>query len=203
RAIPKGLPVIGMQMQGNEMDAGTDLVLLEQLDEFVTADAQSLEIQLEDIEMPGMLPISGESRSGDFWNVLEPLGILGGNALAGLPKLITLLELLNTDGRRQVRQVVFVARGENLIVPGPLGRVPLPGVLADPVEAHDPHTLGPLWVLGRRHAAFARRDRLGGIKGEAGDIANGANPLLLKTSRQRVRGIFDHPQVVRLGDLQD
>src|SRR5436309_8684180 len=42
RAVAKSLPVIRMQMQGNEMDASAEVVLLEQMDEFVAGEAQSL-----------------------------------------------------------------------------------------------------------------------------------------------------------------
>src|SRR5262245_3894457 len=89
-----------------------------------------------------------------------------------LPKPITLLELLDADGCRYVSQVIFVAGEEDFIVPGALRAVPLPRVFTYPVEAHDPHPLHPLGVLGRRHATFTSCDCLGHVEREAGDIAD-------------------------------
>src|SRR5438876_3795807 len=124
-AVPEGVPVIGMQMQGNKMDAGADVVLLEQIDEFVAADAQPLQVQLDDIEMPGVLPLYGHQRGGDFRDVPESLVVQGGIPLPDLPKAITLFELLNPNGCRYIRQVVLVARGENLVVPRSFGGIAL------------------------------------------------------------------------------
>src|SRR5712692_10497528 len=97
------------------------------------------------------------------------------------PKSITLLELLNPDGCRHIRQIILVARREDLVIPGTLGGVAFPGILADSMEAHDPHPLCPFWIVGRDHAALASCDRLGSIKGKAGDIANRSHHPSLKT----------------------
>ena len=147
---------------------------------------------MDDIEMPGVLPLYGHQRGGDFRDVPESLVVQGGIPLPDLPKAITLFELLNPNGCRYIRQVVLVARGENLVVPRSFGGIALPGVLTDPMETHDPHPLRPLWVLGRCHATFACRDRLGSIKGKAGDIANRPDHFPLVPSRKGVGSIFDH-----------
>ncbi len=156
RAISEGVAVIGMEMQGNEMHARPDVLLPEQLDEFIAADAQLFQVQLNHIEVPGMLYLRRHIGHSDLWDVFEALVVPARTALPELPKPVTLLELLDPQGGGHIRQVVFVARIQDLVVPRTLRGIALPGVVTDPMQAHDAHALGPLRILGCGHAAFAR-----------------------------------------------
>src|SRR5262245_16809799 len=148
--------------------------------------------------MPGMLiPFSLEDRGdSNFWNIAETLTVEFRIILPLLPEPITLLELLDANSRCYICEIVLVAGGKDFIVPRPCRRVPLPGVFANPVEAHDAHPLGPFRILGRRHTTFTGSDRLGRVKGEAGDIANRPDHFPRITSREGVGGILDDCQVV-------
>jgi hypothetical protein len=78
-------------MQRDEMDAGADILPFQELDEFIAADAQLLQIQLNDIEVPGMLHTRRHIRSDNTRDVAKPLIVQHSTALPAFPKAVAFL----------------------------------------------------------------------------------------------------------------
>src|SRR5439155_2666508 len=119
------------------------------------------------------------------------------DAPSGIAECRAFLQLLDADGGANVGQIVFESRAKHFIVPRAFLRVALPSIVADTMQTHHAHSIGPLRVVGGGHAAFARSDRLGSVKRKAGNVADGAYFFPLITSRERMRSIFDHGQPAR------
>ena len=69
------------------MNTCADVLLLKQGDKFIAADAQLFQIQLNDVEMPGMLYIGRHMRGDNSRDVLESLVVQRRIALPDLPEM--------------------------------------------------------------------------------------------------------------------
>ena len=159
-------------MQRDEMDRSPDFFFSQGFDELIAIDLKALQIQLNHKQMPCMLDILSARGELDFFELCKSFLVDHGDTLSGLPELVAFLQLFDADGSGNVGQVVLESWIENFVVPGAFLGVTFPGVMADAVETHHSHPLGLFRILRCRHAAFAGRDRLGRVKGKAGDIAD-------------------------------
>src|SRR5690242_11427996 len=148
-----------MQVQRNEMNRGANAVLLQCLNEFISVDLQTAEMQLDDIEVPGMLNVRAAYRRLDFGQLGQSPIIFSRDFFSGRSKCVAFFQLLDPDCRGDVRQIVFEAWADDLVIPRPFLSIALPGVVADSMEAHHAYARRPFWVVGRRHSALAGRDR--------------------------------------------
>ncbi len=55
------------------MDAAADILLHKPFDDFVSSDAEALKIELDDIQVPGMLDVFCDGWAHDFRNVSKSL----------------------------------------------------------------------------------------------------------------------------------
>ena len=111
-------------------------------------------------------PAAGSISRPSPRQVREALEVASGDRGPRRAQLRRPLQLDQPDRRREVRQVVLEPGRLDLVVPAAGGRVALPGVAADAVEAHRPRPVGERRVVGREHPALAGRDRLGRVEAE-------------------------------------
>ena len=111
--------------------------------ELIAIDFETLQIQLNYKKMPCMLDIVPAGGNLDFLEICESFRVIHGDALSGFPELIAFLQLFDADGSRNVSQIVLKSRVENFIVPRTFLGITFPSVMADSMEAHHPHPLGP------------------------------------------------------------
>ena len=104
---------------------------------------------------------------------------------------IELLELADTDGRPDVVDAVVVAE-VGVIEPAAAVRASLVAQALD----HLPRVL----VVGRDHAAFARRHLLVRVEGPDGVLAVRAKVLTLVQRAERLAGVVDQGEAVLVGD---
>ena len=154
------------------MHAGADFAPLELLHDLSAIDAQLVQVQPQHVQMPGVLavgPVEGELQGR---HAVERGVIALSDLHPPLPHALGLGQLGQAHAGGDVGHVVLVAGRDDLVVPGALGGVAFPGVLADAVQRHDAAALGQGIVVGDDHAAFAGGDGLGGVEGEADDMRN-------------------------------
>ena len=161
-------------MQRYEMDRSADLLFSQRVNELVAIDSETLQIQLNDKQMPSVLDVLPAHRDLDFFELGKGFLVNPGDALSGLPELVAFLQLFDADGSRNIRQIVLEPGVENFVVPGTFLRVTFPGIMADAMETHHSHPLGPFRIVCCCHSAFAGGDGFRGVKGKAGDIADRA-----------------------------
>ncbi len=89
--IRRNITIIGMEMQGDKMHTGPDALLLQEIDHFVPSYPQPFQIQLNDVEVPGMLHILRHIGNRNFWNLLEPFVIERGVPLPDRSKPIAFM----------------------------------------------------------------------------------------------------------------
>ena len=73
---------------------------------------------------------------------------------------LQLSKLMDSDRRLDVAQVVLEPAGDDVVAPAAPLRIAVPGVLADAVEAQQPHPPRQGRIVSRHHSAFARRQVL-------------------------------------------
>ena len=117
--------------------------------------------------------------------------------------LLNARELVDAHGRLDVHHVVLVSRVQRVIELEPGGRVALPRVLCEPVQALDAHFVVPLFFVRAHHAALARDQILGGVERECGDVANGADFSIFVNGLDGVRGVFDDEKVMFAREIED
>src|SRR5687768_18130840 len=122
-----------------------------------------------------MLQARAVARSFDLWQVGKGLIVALGNAQPSLVESVAFLQLLNPQGRGNVRHVIFVPRPEDFVIPGALLGIAVPCIMANPVKAHHPHPTGPLRIVRRSHPALSGRDGLGCVKRETSNIPDGSD----------------------------
>src|SRR5262249_27439599 len=84
-----------------------------------------------------------------------------------------------------VRHVVFEAGCDHLVAPGAALGVPLPGVVAHPMEGEYAHSLCELVVCGGNHPSFAGGHVLGGVEGEDADQSRRDTAVALPVTTER------------------
>lgn len=185
------------------MDAGADICAPQLLDELVTIDRQPLQAELDDVEMPRMLHLCAGYWGADRRFISEGIGkpLCHGTAL--LVKSVTLLKLFDAHRGSYVRHVVLETWKQNVVTPRSFGGVSLPCVFADAVEAHHPYAFRVLIIVGGDHSSLARGDRLGSVEGEAGNVAKSADYLPAIFCGERMRGIFNHSQIMTVRETAD
>src|SRR6185436_7053500 len=151
--------------------------------------------------MPGVLDMIPCDRSFDCRRVSKRAIKTSCQMLTFLVKQIALLQLFDSQCSCHVSQVVFVSRGQDVVSPGALSRVALPGVVTDAVQTHDAHAVGILIIVRGDHSSLTGGDGLGGIKRETRDIANGPYHLAAITRRQGVGRVFYNGQIVLSCDV--
>src|SRR5271155_4804030 len=119
------------------------------------------------------------------------------------PHSIASCQLCKSERSLEVGHIVFVAYIEDFIAPGTFGGIAFIGILADTVQAEDAHAIREVRILRCDHSALAGRQRLGGIEGEARDVAETSHHFALVACWQRMSRILDHPQVVAARGVED
>src|SRR5215831_307115 len=147
-------------MERNEMHTASDTGLLQLTNKFIATDPQTIQIQLNDIQMPGVLNMRSSWRAHDLRKILETFLIQSSIPFTPFPKPLTLLHLGQTKRCSNISQVVLKTRREDFVVPRTLRRVAVPSIPAETVQTHHPHTSGPLSVISGNHSAFASGDIL-------------------------------------------
>jgi len=142
-------------------------------------------------------------RGEDQRSVRQCLAIAEVEATAVGLEGVELGELHAADGGLDVGEVVLVSEGGDLVVPGSLRGVALPGIARDPVQPEHLHPGGKLVVIGGDHSAFARGEVLRGVEGEGGGGANRTDALAAVLRRQGMGGVFDDAEPVLGGHLHD
>src|SRR5215510_3080283 len=143
RFVTELIAVVRMKVQRDEMDRSPDFFVSQRLNKFIAIDLEALKSQLDHKQMPRMLDIIPAGGNLNFSEISERFCVIHCDALSSFPKRIAFLQLFNPDGRRNIGQIVLESRIENLVVPRTFLCITLPSVMADPVEAHYPHPLGP------------------------------------------------------------
>ena len=118
--------------------------------------------------MPGVLAVGPVGRNLECRYGAEGVVVAGGNLPATLPHAPGLAQLGQAHRGGDVGHIVFVAGGDDFVIPGAFGVVPFPGILADAVQGHNPAAFGQGVVIHANHAPFAGGDGFGGVKREAG-----------------------------------
>src|SRR5688572_24696624 len=140
--VPERALVRRMEVQWDEMHRGGDAFAPQPFDELIAADRQRRQVELQDVEMPGVQP---ETRVA--WH---QTGVKIGEAVAVRPRdvLTALLEfrhawkLRQSQRRRDVGEVVLESEVGDLVIPVTAGGVAIPCVSAQPVQAHQLHPRG-------------------------------------------------------------
>src|SRR5438093_13696357 len=132
--------------------------------------------------MPGVNAVGIHRWSLDLRHVRKSFLVAEGHFLTASTHLLGPLQLVQTDGGGDVREVVLVPRGHDLIVPTSAAGVASPGIVGQSMERHRTHALSQTAVFGDRHAPFAGRDGLVGIEGKA---TNGGGLLAAALPRMK------------------
>src|SRR4029078_10135356 len=128
--------------------------LLKPTYELIASNAQTIQLQLNHVQMPCMLHAGRDLRANNFGHITKSLMIEGGIPFSRLPEAVTLFELCKPKRGRDIGEVVFEPRRENLIVPGPFGGIAVPGIATQAMQAHHTHPSRILRVISRNHATF-------------------------------------------------
>ncbi len=117
--------------------------------------------------------------------------------------LLDAVQLSERDAGVEVREVVLVARLDDVVAARPLALVALPGVAVEAVQPQRAHAIGELVVAQGQHASLASGEVLVRVEREAGRIADRADlATAVGTRLDRVRGILDQREAVHVGDCE-
>src|SRR5262249_57349964 len=147
------VPVSGEPVQRIGPDLGLDPLLSQGRDLVGGA------VDLDHVGLPAV-DVAVVGRRG-LDDVMKALRVAGGDPRAGGEELTKARELWNPNRTEDVREAVVQARVRDLEASSRL----------DPVVAHSADRVGKLGIVGRDSAAFAGRDDLSRVGGEAGERA--------------------------------
>ena len=82
RLVAESPPIIGMKMQRNKMHRAADVLFPQRLDELTPVDRQALELELDDVKVPGVFFFGVGERGANFRQIGERRGLSIGNAPA-------------------------------------------------------------------------------------------------------------------------
>src|SRR5215813_5063987 len=201
--VAESFLVEGVQVKRYEVNGGANSLALEFFDDQVAADGQHVAVDLNDVDMPGVLDMKWNFRRGEAFEGIQFARIAIGKGGAELAHALAFFELYEANRGLKIREIVFVADLLNVVAPGAFGGVALPRVAADAVQGEDAHAIGESAVLRSDHAAFAGGDGLGGVKRKTSDIANCANGSAFVCGRKGMSCVFDDFQIVTARDAQD
>src|SRR5207253_9563287 len=119
-----------------------------------------------------------------------------GDRLAAREEAVQLAELRATERALQIGEPVVVAEVYHLR-PQAAVRVARARVAGQPVVAEAAYALGQRGVVGRHHAALARRDVLDGVQAEHGEAGAGPDAAAVHLGAQRGGGVLDQHEPVR------
>src|SRR5262245_26541501 len=115
-------------MQRPPMHGTTYAGLRQLLDELVTVDRQSRQLEPNREQVPGMDPITIPYGKFDLFHSGERLPVGGGYSLALASHLLGARQLMNADGGGDVSHVVLESGRDDPVIPVPASRVPVPRV---------------------------------------------------------------------------
>src|SRR6188768_158837 len=171
-------------MDGVRADLRLDALGAQGLERLVAA------IERDDVCLPAMaVAVVGRRRADEM---LEPLSIPVGDALARGEERLAPLELRKPEGAEDVRQAVVEAWRLDV------RRMPC----GDPMVPQATHRGGELGLVRRHGAALARRHDLPRMEREAGQQPERAarGPAIARP--ERPRGVLDQDDVLRHGGLE-
>ena len=91
RPVPEGTLVVGVQVKGDEVDAGADVEVLQRLDEPGPVDIQHLQVEQDRVEVPGMLNTLGHDGTPDLLKAGEGIGVQLGDRVSPFPEGVRVL----------------------------------------------------------------------------------------------------------------
>src|SRR3989339_114558 len=202
-------------MQRDKVHRTSNATLGHLANELLAVDTQPLQIQAQDIEVPGM-NITGMTLDGHLQDrVIGKSGIISmPNSFAPHLKSLRLGKLLQADGGSNVGEIVLVTGGNHFVVPRWLGRgITIPHITADAMQAHKSNTFGQSRVVSGNHASLAGGDSLGCIEAEYAGMADRAyhapTPFAVMhtttdhTGRESVGSILNDRKPIRFGQLHN
>src|SRR5215469_7506034 len=113
----ESIPVERMQVQRDEMDARPDFGTLQFFDKPIPIDCQSVQIQLNNIQVPRMLYSIVHKRHRKRIDIGKCLTKFICHSLPRLVEAAALLQLFDSKRGSNVSKVVLVARIENVVTP--------------------------------------------------------------------------------------
>src|SRR5260370_33017206 len=114
---------------------------------------------------------------------------------------------MKAQGRLDIGHVVFESRAGNVVMPGPLAAITLPGVAAHAMQAPDASLFEQAWLSGK-HSSFRRGHVFRGVEGEAGQhgdcgiAAERSYFLALISSRQGMSRVFNDGASILGGNVE-
>src|ERR1700720_604720 len=138
--------------------------------------------------MPGMATVCVYRWQLDLFQISESIQITIRNFFSLTLHLFGAGELVYADGGRNIGQVVFVARRDDLVIPVATFFVSAPRIVRQTVQRHQAQALGESSVIRDRHAAFTGRDRLVCVERETGNVGGSFAASLPRLIRSRAPG---------------
>src|SRR6202011_661904 len=108
------------------VDARPPPPLLQPFHDFRSPDRQPVQMETQNIKMPGGFAVGENRRSLDFLALRESIRILPGNACTETAHFRALVQLDKTDRRLNVGKVVLEPRVEYFVIPGTFTAIALP-----------------------------------------------------------------------------
>ncbi len=196
------LLVIGMEVAGDVMQAGTDLAALQFGDEGVAIHSGTgFDHGREEVPGVGMR-VGGGAGKGKTRNAAEEFAIAGGEGAAFFVKAGERGQLVEAEGGLQIHEVGFEAGCNNVVVhaealdfavAGPAGAL-------NAVEAEELNAFGHAGIAGDDAATFAGGHVFIGVEGEDLNVAKTAEAAAFVGGADGVGAVFDDAQAVLGGE---
>src|SRR5581483_4458817 len=122
-----------MQMERDKMHACAYLLLCKQLNKCSAVDSKLLQMQAQEIQVPGVLYVSRIGRKSNARKLSKCLVITPGNSLSALQQPLAARQLMQANGGGQIGHVILIPGLDDLVVPGAARAIAFPGVTADPM----------------------------------------------------------------------
>src|SRR5258707_4326677 len=107
-----------MERNRNEMDAGADPPPLQPANELAAIDGEPVQMETEDVEVPRMTALLTIGRNlGEVLHAVERPVIHRRIFRSALHKVIEFSELMDSDRRLNIAEVVLEAVGDHIVVP--------------------------------------------------------------------------------------
>src|SRR5688572_14611972 len=120
-------------MQRRKMHRGADIFFAQRFDEGAPVNGQALELELNDVEMPGMLNAFSTDRCANFGEIGEPCVISFGDTPPRRRQRVTFFQLFEAEAGCNIGEIVFVTDSQYLVIPRALSAIAVPRIVTDTV----------------------------------------------------------------------
>ena len=128
-------------MDRDKVDARPDIMRVQFIDELRAINRESLDHQLDDIQMPCMFTVGMHQRRFDF-NISKKPESTCRHTPSCFDETVELFELMNSQRRLEICHIVLVSRLLDLVVPAAGAAVPLPRITIHSMQTQQTHTVG-------------------------------------------------------------